>query len=143
MLDGTPAVARVFNFTAGAETVTLTQPGDGGLGNKIGTNLSETISFNSPTGADGRRDGRHGSGHDLVQGLAGGFDADLTIAGGRRRRDVPDGRHEHRGGEPERVAASIAFLANFATSGNAVLMALAGSVTDNADDGAANVRPIT
>ena len=136
-----PAVDRVFNFTAGAETVTLTAPGDGGLANKIGSNLSESGQFQQPHGQpDDQRQCGHGADAIRIQGVAAGFNADLTIIGGNddsltfQTADTNIGA-----GNLNATAASIAFLADFATSGDAVLTALAGSVTDNADDGVANV----
>ena len=142
VLDAMPAVDRAFNFMADAEIVTLTRPGQGGLANKIGSSLSETISFDSPTGSL-TIDVTPGSGADVIQveGVAAGFNADLTMVGGNddaltfQTADTNIG-----GGDLNATAASIAFLANFATSGDAGLTALAGSVTDSAvDDGTANV----
>ena len=51
VLDAMPAVDRVFTFTAGAESVTLSTPGDGSLANKIDSTLSEATSFNNPAGS--------------------------------------------------------------------------------------------
>jgi hypothetical protein len=65
VLDAMPAVDRVFNFTAGAETVVLQAGGDGGLANKIGSDLSESVSFNNPSGSL-TIDTTSGSGADTI-----------------------------------------------------------------------------
>ncbi|HZK09352.1 MAG TPA: BspA family leucine-rich repeat surface protein [Bacteroidales bacterium] len=83
IIDNLNVNDRVFNYTGGAETITLNAGGS--LDNQIVSTLGESVDFNNPntsltinTEVDG------GSGADVVniEGVSAGFDADLTVNGG-------------------------------------------------------------
>ncbi|HPM84758.1 MAG TPA: hypothetical protein PLF81_28830, partial [Candidatus Anammoximicrobium sp.] len=143
VLDAMPAVDRVFDFTAGAETVTLSAPGDGGLANWIGSDLSEKTSFNNPSGSltvDVIPAG-HTAGADAVsvEGLDGAFDADLTITGGGDDSlTFQTAPTDIGSGDLEAEAGSIAFAATFSTTGNTTLTALTAAIS-NSTPGTADV----
>ncbi len=83
ILDNLNAADRVFNFTGGAETITVNAGGT--LDNQIDSTLGESVDFNNPTTSlTINTEVGGGSGADTVnmEGIALGFDADLTINGG-------------------------------------------------------------
>ncbi|MCL4202554.1 MAG: autotransporter-associated beta strand repeat-containing protein, partial [Pirellulaceae bacterium] len=141
VLDAVPAVDREFHFTAGAETVTLTQPGQGGLANKIGSDLSETVSFNNPSGSL-TIDTTAGSGSDTIniQGLASGFSADLTVTaktgGSGDPVNFQTSGTDLGSGNLAVTAKTIHFSAAVTTTGNAALTADGGGISDGSDDNA-------
>ncbi len=77
--DNLNAVDRVFTFTGGAETITLSDPAIAGM-TMIDSNLSESVTFTNPTGS---LTVNPGTGADTVDvnGLGSGFDAHLNIYG--------------------------------------------------------------
>jgi len=83
VLDSLPAADRIFDFVAGAETITLSDDGDAGDGQSlIDSTLGESVTFANPsnsltvqTGGGGGADAAH------IEGLDSLFAADLTFTG--------------------------------------------------------------
>jgi trimeric autotransporter adhesin len=131
VLDGLAAADRVFQFTAGAETVTLQASGDGGLDNRIGSDLSETVSFNNPSGSLSiETTATSGADAIWIQGVAADFDADLTIVA-KTADSVTFQTHptDIGAGALSATAGSIAVNANVTTGGNASLTATTSGIS--------------
>lgn len=84
--DNLNATDRVFEFTGGAEAITLSDDGDAGDGQSfIDSDLGESVTFNNPTASltiEVNTNGGTGADDISVLGLDSMFDADLTINGG-------------------------------------------------------------
>ncbi len=78
IIDNLNAVDRVFDFTGGAETITL--DAGGSLDNQIDSTLGEMVDFNNPTNS---LTINAGTGDDIIniEGVDAAFDADLNING--------------------------------------------------------------
>ncbi|MEM6720942.1 MAG: HYR domain-containing protein [Bacteroidota bacterium] len=76
--DNLNAADRVFTFTGGAETITLAAGGT--LDNQIDSTLGEIVDFDNPTNS---LTINAGTGDDVIniEGMATGFDANLTVNG--------------------------------------------------------------
>ena len=83
IIDNLNVNDRVFNYTGGAETITLNAGGS--LDNQIVSTLGESVDFNNPnTSLTINTEVGGGSGADVVniEGVSVGFDADLAVNGG-------------------------------------------------------------
>lgn len=81
--DNLDVADRIFNFVGGAETITLDDSGT--LANRIDSGLGESVDFNNPSSSltiNTELDGGSGADNINVQGLDGGFAANLNINAG-------------------------------------------------------------
>ncbi|MEM7085250.1 MAG: HYR domain-containing protein [Bacteroidota bacterium] len=78
IIDNLDVVDRIFNFTGGAETITLDAGGT--LDNQIDSTLGESVDFNNPISS---LTINAGTGDDTInmEGVDAAFDADLTVNG--------------------------------------------------------------
>ncbi|QDT41650.1 hypothetical protein Pan241w_17130 [Gimesia alba] len=135
VLDTIMATDRIFTFTGAGETITLSDDGDAGDGeSQIDSTLGELVIFTHPTGTlTINTEASGGSGIDAIniEGLDSTFDADLTINAKvgdtttfqANATDIGSGDLTVRRG-------SVIFDQDVTTTGNAVINATGGSITD-------------
>ena len=142
IIDTIMATDRIFSFTAGAETVTLSDDGDPGDGESlIDSTLGESVIFTHPSGTL-TIDTTAGGGNDQIniEGLDSLFDANLTILGdGDDALTFQNNATNLGAGNLIGTAGNIAVNAFVSTTGDATLTALTGDITDDVDDGVANL----
>ncbi|GHC64426.1 HYR domain-containing protein [Ulvibacter litoralis] len=83
IIDNLDVANRIFNFTGGAETITLDAGGT--LDNQIDSTLGESVDFNNPTNSltiNTEVGGGPGADNINIEGVGAGFDANLTVNSG-------------------------------------------------------------
>ncbi|MCL4207616.1 MAG: VCBS repeat-containing protein, partial [Pirellulaceae bacterium] len=128
--DNLDADNRVFSFTGGAETITLTDVGGTDGNSQIASTLGESVTFANPT-ASLTLQTTDSTGADAihVEGLDAAFNADFIVAA-----DAGDTLRFQTNptdigtGDLDLTAGNIRFTKTLSTTGAARLEALAGSI---------------
>uniref|UniRef100_UPI003A91A19C LamG-like jellyroll fold domain-containing protein n=1 Tax=Gimesia sp. TaxID=2024833 RepID=UPI003A91A19C len=146
--DDITATDRIFSFLGGAEVITLSDDGFAGNGKStIGSTLGESVTFTHPSGTVTiNTELLGGSGIDAVniQGLDSTFNANLTVNAGIDDTTTFQTNATNIGAGNLAVnSGNVVFDQDVTTTGNAVINATGGSITDGGSSAADELSAAT
>ncbi|WP_417382519.1 choice-of-anchor D domain-containing protein [Gimesia sp.] len=147
VLDTIAATNRIFSFTGAGETITLSDDGDANDDESlIGSTLGELVTFDHSTLSTVTIITTAGSGVDSVEieGVDANFDANLIVTAGTDDTVIFQAAATDLGsGDLTVNSGNVVFDADVTTTGNAVINATGGSITDGGSSAADELTAAT